>query len=604
MVVAFTVAFVVALNLTAWIAARALALAAGWGALWGAALGIWFVGPALLTADRVRVGSAGEWTALTALLLAIFAVLGAALTLVGGAPAVLWVRWVNGGGTHRSRALLFGLVLPVCLVPAYVAGSALIELYVIATTSLPGVAAIDWRALATILATAAGALALSRQAARRIDSGGLARRVAAALASVALVGALALPYRGPDQPAREEAPAPAIAPSRTAAERSRLIVIGLDSGNWDTLAPLLERGRAPVLKSLVDAGVTGTVRASYPPYWSAPAWGSILTGYSREEVDVYEDLTIGSRIMPSAELRLAPNILLNPINVTRTLLAGAGLFEIAPHHREALRRSPVWEMLARAGVRTAVLRFPFTHPATGPADYVVSNRVDAEGWEMAGVRPGDQRLVVHPRQHAEALRRLFHDRREPAERLLERLGVPDDWSRPGDSKVDLQPLIASVMATDHATFEAARTLVETDPGLEVMMVYIGGFDVVCHAFWPYRFPEAYPVDPPAPSDVRRFSGVIDAYLEYLDGELGALIERFPDRPNVLIVSDHGHTSTYEATLWRGWHGPDGLFIAAGPDVSAQPAAVRVSYLDVVPTILDLLGLESGAALPGRSALLP
>jgi predicted AlkP superfamily phosphohydrolase/phosphomutase len=134
------------------------------------------------------------------------------------------------------------------------------------------------------------------------------------------------------------------------------------------------------------------------------------------------------------------------------------------------------------------------------------------------------------------------------------------------------------------------------------MLYIGGFDVVCHAFWQYRFPEAYRLRPPAPGDVAALGHVIDRYLEYLDREIGRLIAAFQLPPNVLVISDHGHMVTNMSTIWRASHGPEGVFIAAGPDVARRPDWVRVTYLDATPTILGLAGVDVLDGMAGRDIL--
>lgn len=123
---------------------------------------------------------------------------------------------------------------------------------------------------------------------------------------------------------------------------------------------------------------------------------------------------------------------------------------------------------------------------------------------------------------------------------------------------------------------------------------------VCYAFWPYRFPEAYgPTAPPA-ALVAKFGGVIDRYLEFLDHELGSLLAAYPATVNVMIVADHGHTATLDHQLWRGWHDRDALFVAAGPDFPHREAPIAVSYFDIVPTIVDVLGFPLPEGLHGTS----
>ena len=57
----------------------------------------------------------------------------------------------------------------------------------------------------------------------------------------------------------------------------RILLIGLDGADWDTLGPLIAAGRMPNVKSLVDHGAYGPLR-SYDPMISPLLWTTIVTG--------------------------------------------------------------------------------------------------------------------------------------------------------------------------------------------------------------------------------------------------------------------------------------------------------------------------------------
>jgi arylsulfatase A-like enzyme len=95
---------------------------------------------------------------------------------------------------------------------------------------------------------------------------------------------------------------------------------------------------------------------------------------------------------------------------------------------------------------------------------------------------------------------------------------------------------------------------------------------------------------------------MDRYVRYLDARLGRLLALYRTEPNVLIVSDHGHGATTISSGWRGWHSTPGLFLLSGPQVPSSPEHIRVSYYDVVPTVLQLKQLEKPVALRGSSVL--
>jgi arylsulfatase A-like enzyme len=67
----------------------------------------------------------------------------------------------------------------------------------------------------------------------------------------------------------------------------------------------------------------------------------------------------------------------------------------------------------------------------------------------------------------------------------------------------------------------------------------------------------------------------------------------------MVLSDHGMAAAPQNPIWPGWHAPEALFIMAGGPVRPGVTAERVSYLDIAPTVLYLLGYPVPGDLPGR-----
>ena len=64
-------------------------------------------------------------------------------------------------------------------------------------------------------------------------------------------------------------------------DTARVVVIGIDGGSFDVLGPLIEKGRMPVLKKLIDNGVRGNLRTVIPPITPAArtlAWLEACVG--------------------------------------------------------------------------------------------------------------------------------------------------------------------------------------------------------------------------------------------------------------------------------------------------------------------------------------
>jgi predicted AlkP superfamily phosphohydrolase/phosphomutase len=270
--------------------------------------------------------------------------------------------------------------------------------------------------------------------------------------------------------------------------------------------------------------------------------------------------------------------------------------------RAALRRPPVWELLTAAGVESGVVRFDFTYPADARAGaFVVSNRIGRDTWEVARVRVAEGGNVVWPPAHAAELSAAFGEDVPIDTKLLATILPGGHPPRSEHQKLE-QDTLRTAVDIDQRTFDASERLLRLRPNIPFLAVYLGGFDNACHSFWEYRFPEDYGAAPPAADDVAAFGGVVDRYLEFLDRGLARLLAAYSTPPNVVIISDHGHTAILDHPLWRGWHDRQGILIGAGPAFPHDERPMDVSYFDIVPTLADAVGLATPDGMHGTSLI--
>jgi hypothetical protein len=576
-------------------------LALLWGGLWGSAIGAWVLSPILVRLHYLYPRTLVEWLIVDGTLVFAFVLLGSLLSVLACLPMTVWLA-VRRRAMRRPEAacaLVVVLVLPI----AYFAFSAQLER---ANFRRP-LAITQYRSLfapVLLLEVLLGLLlAVWYRHLARAGSQFAEPTLRRAVAMAAVAGLLVLPLRIGSPPTFASRAQEPLVRRADDGRVAPLLVIGLDSGNWRTIRPLVEAGQLPTLAGLIATGAHGDVAAPWPPYWSAPAWGAIITGYSKDEIGVQQDLAGSAPGLPSFELPLEPTPVTEPLFfVEFALLVQAGLIRPAPAARSALQRPPVWELLSEAGVKTAVVRWPFTFPAAGQADVVISNRIVPDLWDLLGVERGrPDELIMPPSETAKWIE-WFSPARSPDESLRAKILPRVARPKPADAPLNPFDVLARVLDNDDRVLAASGEILRTHPEIAVLMVHLPGFDNVCHAFWPYRFPEDFPSDPPAPSDVEELGPVIDRYLMFLDERLGRLIATFPTRPNVIIVSDHGHVSSTTHPLWRGWHGPQGIYIAAGPGIPRASIPLSVSYDDVAPTVLDLQGFARPNAMSGSSLL--
>ena len=67
----------------------------------------------------------------------------------------------------------------------------------------------------------------------------------------------------------------------------KIIIIGLDGGTLDLMKPWMDHGKLPTFKKIQKEGIYGNLRST-TPYYSAPAWVSIVTGVNPGKHGIYD----------------------------------------------------------------------------------------------------------------------------------------------------------------------------------------------------------------------------------------------------------------------------------------------------------------------------
>mgnify|MGYP002850329013 CR=1 FL=1 len=106
-------------------------------------------------------------------------------------------------------------------------------------------------------------------------------------------------------------------------------------------------------------------------------------------------------------------------------------------------------------------------------------------------------------------------------------------------------------------------------------------------------------------------------VQAMDAGVGAVRETLEraglsDRTLVWFMSDNGATNVgsngplrgFKATDWEGGHRVPSLAAWPGRIAPGRETNALSSTLDVMPTVLSLIGIEAGAPLPGSSGVLP
>jgi hypothetical protein len=143
-------------------------------------------------------------------------------------------------------------------------------------------------------------------------------------------------------------------PDRRRIANSRLLVVGLDGADWSVLDPLLDKGRLPHLRRLIDDGVRAKLQ-SISPMISPVVWTTMGTGVPPERHGVLDFLVPAGRAGEG-----------EPVTSAERLVPA------------------VWNILSDRGVTTGVVGWWATWPAESLNGYLVTDRV---AYQLFGFRP-------------------------------------------------------------------------------------------------------------------------------------------------------------------------------------------------------------------------
>ena len=387
------------------------------------------------------------------------------------------------------------------------------------------------------------------------------------------------------------------------APRDPLLLFAVDGLDWSVLLPLVQSGRAPHFRALMERGSFGELRSLIPT--SSPViWTTVATGKTPRKHGIV-DFVYGE--------------------------VNDGVQELHVYNSGHRRTKAFWNILSDSDRTVDVIGWWITYPAERVDGLLVSqtNTTAAlhatEGPVLlkGSLQSGVERQVWPPEREAEVLAILAQVERELPQVLLEAYGTPPH--PPG-------PLEQALWDESRWAFRADETYLRIlerrldQPPADLTAVYLGETDVVGHRFWRYAYPEQF-ANPPDARQIENFGGLLEASYLRADRALGAILARLPERATVLVVSDHGmHADNVDGTFHddavreerlSGKHldAPPGVFIAAGPHIEggrlddAQLAQLtpadlpRVgSVLDVLPTLLVLLEVPLGADMDGSPML--
>jgi Flp pilus assembly protein TadD len=361
----------------------------------------------------------------------------------------------------------------------------------------------------------------------------------------------------------------------------RLVIVGVDGGDWMNLRPLIDAGKLPNFARLVHDGATGPLR-SEEPMLSPLLWTTMATGRLPEQHGV--------------------------LNFTAVDPKTGARAPVSRHNRKV---DAFWNMLGDYHHSVDVIGWLATDPAEavdgvmitdkfGYLAYVPEDTVNTAKPENGSVYPATRRsefeaLVTHTDAVTdEDLSRFVH--LSPGELRAHRHATD-----PYDPVNDFLHLYASTR-----TYEKIAThLLDTDHP-DVLAVYFEWVDAVSHLFMLHTPPKLPDV---SQAEYDQYKDVVEQAYVLQDEVLGEIMRHMDDRTVLMVISDHGFKSgaarlKNRPEIWAGnaalWHRPDGIVAFYGAGVKKGAAIEEPSIRDVAPTVLALMGLPRADDMPGHA----
>ena len=350
----------------------------------------------------------------------------------------------------------------------------------------------------------------------------------------------------------------------------KLLLVGWDAADWQMIHPLIDSGRMPHLKRLVDMGTIGNLQ-TLQPVLSPILWTSIATGkrdYLHGVTGFVEPTIDGTALRPTS-------------SSTRTCKA-------------------LWNILAQSGKRCQALNWYASHPAETSNGVCVSQLFPvAPASATPDIWPPQAEAVYPPELAGELAELRFHPAEVTAQMLQQ--FIPQaallDQRDP-----EVQRLLSSLARrlAECISLHALTTAVMEEHDWDFCTAYYDTIDRVGHDFMVFHPPR---MDVVRPDLYEPLKGVMNAIYEFHDQMLGRLVELAGPDAHVMIASDHGFLNGASRPTGpvspEQWHRNLGMFLLAGPGIRQDATIPGATLLDITPTVLALFGLAVGSDMEGK-----
>jgi len=350
----------------------------------------------------------------------------------------------------------------------------------------------------------------------------------------------------------------------------KVLLIGWDAADWKTIRPLMDAGKMPNVRRLVENGATGQIATLHPPL-SPMLWTSIATGKRPFKHGIHgfsEPTPDGRGVQPVTNL--------------------------------SRKSKALWNILNQHGLRSVVIGWWPSHPAEPIDGVMVSDHYHRAGQLLDQGWPLPAR-AVHPPELAATLA----DLRVHPDMLTPEMVEPFiPLAREIDQDRDKRLAGCIRTLAECMSMHAAATWLLDNRPWDFFTVYYDAIDHFCHGFMKYHPPRQSWI---GERDFELYHNVVSMAYQFHDRMLGTLLQKAGEDTTVILMSDHGFHPDHlrPASIPDIPAGPAiehrdfGILAISGPGIKKDELLHGSSVLDVAPTILTLYGLPVGEDMDGK-----
>jgi predicted AlkP superfamily phosphohydrolase/phosphomutase len=360
--------------------------------------------------------------------------------------------------------------------------------------------------------------------------------------------------------------------SARAGEKPRVLLVGIDAGEWDVLGPLLDRGQCPNFAKLRARGSAGKLRSLIPLTRSPVIWATIATGKTPEKHGVLDFLVRAER--PDAEA---------PPGKKRTNERPR------PMTSNLWKARPVWRILSGLGHTVGVVGWWTTWPAQAVNGDLVSDYVQYDSqWSQAASR------LTYPDSLTPMVRRLRRTAVSVSWAEVFQFVAPIDTTHVTERQKAIVENLKLFYAADMTFYRVGMELYRKRHP-DFFTVYFRGVDEISHMYWDAATDRHF--DPPlSPAELAWIRPLIPNYYIFTDRLMGDFVKEAGANTDVIVCSDHGFGGGGTGVMA---HKPDGIIFMAGPHMVKGGTITGATVMDITPTILAALGLPTARDMDGR-----